>query len=122
MTCHTVLQSAGLSTSLKQLFYLFSCVHGNSVCMTVCVYIPLFVPSQADWRHDQSSLPPGWPTAGNIDIRGFGLRYREDQELAVRNITVAIHGGEKVCDGGGTDCVTGGIRPRHGGLGGGTAD
>uniref|UniRef100_A0A8C7IGV6 Multidrug resistance-associated protein 1 n=1 Tax=Oncorhynchus kisutch TaxID=8019 RepID=A0A8C7IGV6_ONCKI len=51
---------------------------------------------EADWRHDQSSLPPGWPTAGNIDIRGFGLRYREDQELAVRNITVAIHGGEKV--------------------------
>ncbi|XP_029599267.1 multidrug resistance-associated protein 1-like [Salmo trutta] len=51
---------------------------------------------EADWRHDQSSLPPGWPTAGNIDIRGFGLRYREDQELAVRNITVAIPGGEKV--------------------------
>uniref|UniRef100_A0A6Q2YTH2 Multidrug resistance-associated protein 1 n=1 Tax=Esox lucius TaxID=8010 RepID=A0A6Q2YTH2_ESOLU len=51
---------------------------------------------EAEWRHDPSSLPHGWPTAGNIDIRGFGLRYREDQELAIRDITVAIQGGEKV--------------------------
>ncbi|KAL0992606.1 hypothetical protein UPYG_G00095640 [Umbra pygmaea] len=51
---------------------------------------------EAEWRHEPSSLPPGWPTAGNIEIKGFGLRYREDQELAIRDITLVIKGGEKV--------------------------
>ncbi|KAM4634684.1 multidrug resistance-associated protein 1 [Polymixia lowei] len=51
---------------------------------------------EAEWRHEASSLPSGWPTAGFIEIRDFGLRYREDQELAIRNITVSIQGGEKV--------------------------
>ncbi|XP_071376110.1 multidrug resistance-associated protein 1 isoform X3 [Centroberyx affinis] len=51
---------------------------------------------EAEWTHQPSSLPPGWPTAGYIDIRGLGLRYREDQDLAIRNITVTIQGGEKV--------------------------
>ncbi|KAM6957261.1 multidrug resistance-associated protein 1 [Aplochiton taeniatus] len=51
---------------------------------------------EAEWTHEQSNLPQGWPTAGHIDIRDFGLRYREDQELAIRNITVSITGGEKV--------------------------
>ncbi|XP_067089136.1 multidrug resistance-associated protein 1 isoform X1 [Osmerus mordax] len=51
---------------------------------------------EAEWKNEQSTLPPGWPTAGHIQIRDFGLRYREDQELAIRNITVTIHGGEKV--------------------------
>uniref|UniRef100_UPI003AAA51D4 multidrug resistance-associated protein 1 n=1 Tax=Centroberyx gerrardi TaxID=166262 RepID=UPI003AAA51D4 len=51
---------------------------------------------EAEWTHQPSSLLPGWPTDGYIDIRGLGLRYREDQDLAIRNITVTIQGGEKV--------------------------
>lgn len=51
---------------------------------------------QAEWKHEPSSLPPGWPTEGRIDIRGFGLRYRHDLDLAIRNITININGGEKV--------------------------
>lgn len=51
---------------------------------------------QAEWKHEPSSLSPGWPTVGCIDIRGFGLRYRHDLDLAIRNITICINGGEKV--------------------------
>ncbi|XP_036408292.1 multidrug resistance-associated protein 1 isoform X1 [Megalops cyprinoides] len=51
---------------------------------------------EAEWRLEHSTLPQGWPTTGHIEIRNFGLRYREDLELAIRNITVTIEGGEKV--------------------------
>ncbi|KAG7222014.1 hypothetical protein INR49_028178 [Caranx melampygus] len=51
---------------------------------------------EAEWRNESSSLPPGWPTNGSIDIRGFGLRYRHDLDLAIRNISIKITGGEKV--------------------------
>ncbi|XP_030646267.1 multidrug resistance-associated protein 1 isoform X2 [Chanos chanos] len=51
---------------------------------------------EAEWRLENSSPPAGWPTAGHIEIHNFGLRYREDLELAIRNITVTIEGGEKV--------------------------
>ncbi|XP_027879365.1 multidrug resistance-associated protein 1 isoform X2 [Xiphophorus couchianus] len=51
---------------------------------------------EAEWQHETPSVPPGWPTQGCIDIRGFGLRYRHDLDLAIRNITIAINGGEKI--------------------------
>uniref|UniRef100_A0A672SKX7 Multidrug resistance-associated protein 1 n=1 Tax=Sinocyclocheilus grahami TaxID=75366 RepID=A0A672SKX7_SINGR len=43
-----------------------------------------------------STLPAGWPTAGHIEIHNFGLRYREDLELAISDISVNIEGAEKV--------------------------
>ncbi|XP_041812547.1 multidrug resistance-associated protein 1 isoform X2 [Chelmon rostratus] len=51
---------------------------------------------EAEWKLEPSSLPPGWPTDGCIDIRGFSLRYRHDLDPAIRNITININGGEKV--------------------------
>ncbi|XP_056257731.1 multidrug resistance-associated protein 1 [Seriola aureovittata] len=51
---------------------------------------------EAEWKHESSPLPPGWPTDGCIDIRSFGLRYRQDLDLAIRNISIKINGGEKV--------------------------
>ncbi|KAM4717797.1 multidrug resistance-associated protein 1 [Anableps anableps] len=51
---------------------------------------------EAEWEHEAPTVPPGWPTQGCIDIRGFGLRYRHDLDLAIRNITITISGGEKV--------------------------
>uniref|UniRef100_A0A8B9LS35 Multidrug resistance-associated protein 1 n=1 Tax=Astyanax mexicanus TaxID=7994 RepID=A0A8B9LS35_ASTMX len=51
---------------------------------------------EAEWKLEQSSVPAGWPTAGHIEVRNFGLRYREDLELAIHDITVIIEGGEKV--------------------------
>ncbi|XP_031726932.1 multidrug resistance-associated protein 1 [Anarrhichthys ocellatus] len=51
---------------------------------------------EAEWKQEPSSLPTGWPTDGCIDIRGLGLRYRHDLDLAIRNITININRGEKV--------------------------
>uniref|UniRef100_A0A3Q3DWN2 Multidrug resistance-associated protein 1 n=1 Tax=Hippocampus comes TaxID=109280 RepID=A0A3Q3DWN2_HIPCM len=51
---------------------------------------------EAEWKREHSGLDPGWPTEGRIEFRGFGLRYRRDLDLAIRNITVSISGGEKV--------------------------
>lgn len=55
-----------------------------------------FSDHQAEWTHDPPSVPPDWPTEGHIDIKSFGLRYRHDLDLAIRNITISINGGEKV--------------------------
>uniref|UniRef100_A0A8C4ECR4 Multidrug resistance-associated protein 1 n=1 Tax=Dicentrarchus labrax TaxID=13489 RepID=A0A8C4ECR4_DICLA len=51
---------------------------------------------EAEWKQESSSLPPGWPTKGCIDIRGFSLRYRHDLDPAIHNINININGGEKV--------------------------
>ncbi|XP_051905539.1 multidrug resistance-associated protein 1 isoform X2 [Hippocampus zosterae] len=51
---------------------------------------------EAEWKREHCDLDPGWPTEGRIEFRGFGLRYRRDLDLAIRNITVSISGGEKV--------------------------
>ncbi|KAL7850070.1 hypothetical protein SRHO_G00194190 [Serrasalmus rhombeus] len=51
---------------------------------------------EAEWKLEQTSVPAGWPTAGHIAILDFGLRYREDLELAIYDINVNIKGGEKV--------------------------
>ncbi|XP_066498772.1 multidrug resistance-associated protein 1 [Hoplias malabaricus] len=51
---------------------------------------------EAEWKLEKTSVPTGWPTAGNIEIHNFGLRYREDLELAIHDINVSIPGGEKV--------------------------
>ncbi|XP_026991190.1 multidrug resistance-associated protein 1 isoform X3 [Tachysurus fulvidraco] len=51
---------------------------------------------EAEWKLEKSSVPAGWPTVGHIEIRNFGLRYRQDLELAIHDINVVIKGGEKV--------------------------
>ncbi|XP_067274888.1 multidrug resistance-associated protein 1 isoform X1 [Pseudorasbora parva] len=51
---------------------------------------------EAEWKLEHSTLPAGWPTVGHIEIHNFGLRYREDLELAIYDISVNIEGGEKV--------------------------
>ncbi|XP_026871524.2 multidrug resistance-associated protein 1 isoform X1 [Electrophorus electricus] len=51
---------------------------------------------EAEWKLKGTTLPAGWPTAGLIHIKNFGLRYRDDLELAIHNIDITIEGGEKV--------------------------
>uniref|UniRef100_A0A803VTG8 Multidrug resistance-associated protein 1 n=1 Tax=Ficedula albicollis TaxID=59894 RepID=A0A803VTG8_FICAL len=51
---------------------------------------------EAEWSIEQTAPPSSWPQEGRVEFRGFGLRYREDMELVLRNINVTIHGGEKI--------------------------
>ncbi|XP_029433021.1 multidrug resistance-associated protein 1-like isoform X2 [Rhinatrema bivittatum] len=51
---------------------------------------------EAQWRIEQATPASSWPHEGKVEFRGFGLRYREDLDLALKNINVTIDGGEKV--------------------------
>lgn len=84
-----------LTTSLTWLVRMSSDVETNIVAVEkVKEYCD--TEKEAEWKHEPSTLSPGWPTNGCIDIRNFALRYRHDLDLAIRNITISINGGEKV--------------------------
>ncbi|KAM4697381.1 multidrug resistance-associated protein 1-like isoform 2-T2 [Rhinophrynus dorsalis] len=51
---------------------------------------------EAPWTIQQTAPGDSWPHEGKIEFRGYGLRYREDLDMALKNITVTIQGGEKV--------------------------
>ncbi|XP_067317476.1 multidrug resistance-associated protein 1-like isoform X2 [Anolis sagrei] len=51
---------------------------------------------EAEWRLPGASIPEGWPLEGRVEFRGYSLRYRDDMDLVLRNITITINGGEKV--------------------------
>ncbi|KAJ1097026.1 hypothetical protein NDU88_002155 [Pleurodeles waltl] len=54
------------------------------------------VQPEAAWTSTQSTALQHWPQKGEIVFTGYGLRYRSDLELALRNITVSIGEGEKI--------------------------
>ncbi|XP_065414945.1 multidrug resistance-associated protein 1 isoform X9 [Chrysemys picta bellii] len=51
---------------------------------------------EAPWCIEQTAPPDNWPHEGKVEFRGYGLRYREDLDLVLKNINVTINGGEKV--------------------------
>ncbi|XP_007948778.1 ATP-binding cassette sub-family C member 6 [Orycteropus afer afer] len=53
-------------------------------------------PKEAPWRLPSCGAQPPWPHAGQIEFRGFGLRYRPELPLAVRRVSIKIQPGEKV--------------------------
>uniref|UniRef100_A0A8C6UTS8 Multidrug resistance-associated protein 1 n=1 Tax=Neogobius melanostomus TaxID=47308 RepID=A0A8C6UTS8_9GOBI len=51
---------------------------------------------EALFHFEPRSPPDPWPSAGCIQIRNFGLRYRQDLDMAIHNVSISITGGEKV--------------------------
>lgn len=51
---------------------------------------------QAEWSIEEAAPANTWPEEGKVEFRGFGLRYREDLDLVLKNINITINGGEKV--------------------------
>ncbi|KAM8798712.1 multidrug resistance-associated protein 1 isoform 1-T1 [Eudromia elegans] len=51
---------------------------------------------EAEWSIEQTAPVSTWPQEGKIEFRGYGLRYREDLDLVLKNINVTIKGGEKI--------------------------
>ncbi|XP_067859323.1 multidrug resistance-associated protein 1 [Heptranchias perlo] len=51
---------------------------------------------EARWVIKDNRPPKTWPWDGRIEFVNYGLRYRPDLDLALKNITVSINGGEKV--------------------------
>lgn len=61
------------------------------------LHVCLFIHHRQDeWYHQASSVPPGWPSKGCIELKGLTLRYRDDLEPVIHNLTLSVHGGEKV--------------------------
>lgn len=42
------------------------------------------------------SIPPGWPSDGQIDIKNVQMRYREGLDLVLKGVSLSIASGEKV--------------------------
>ncbi|XP_050173260.1 multidrug resistance-associated protein 1 [Myiozetetes cayanensis] len=51
---------------------------------------------EAEWSIEQTAPASTWPEEGKVEFRGYGLRYREDLDLVLKNINVTINGGEKI--------------------------
>ncbi|XP_059009907.1 multidrug resistance-associated protein 1 [Mustela lutreola] len=51
---------------------------------------------EAPWRVPEMTPPSTWPQVGRVEFRDYGLRYRENLDLVLKNINVTIDGGEKV--------------------------
>lgn len=51
---------------------------------------------EAEWSIEETAPASTWPQEGKVEFRGFGLRYREDLDLVLKNINITINGGEKV--------------------------
>lgn len=51
---------------------------------------------EAEWRKKESEPDAKWPQYGEVVIKDFGLRYREDLALTLKGISCNIKAGERV--------------------------
>ncbi|XP_075035856.1 multidrug resistance-associated protein 1-like isoform X1 [Mixophyes fleayi] len=51
---------------------------------------------EAPWTIEQTAPESNWPHEGKIEFQNFCLRYREDLDMALKNINVTVQGGEKI--------------------------
>uniref|UniRef100_A0A8D2A9F3 ABC-type glutathione-S-conjugate transporter n=1 Tax=Sus scrofa TaxID=9823 RepID=A0A8D2A9F3_PIG len=51
---------------------------------------------QAPWVVEGNRPPAGWPPRGEVEFRNYSVRYRPGLELVLKNLSLQVHGGEKV--------------------------
>merc|ERR1719153_1589736 len=54
------------------------------------------VSQEAPWVYPEDRPSQDWPQTGKVTFNSYGLRYREDTPLVVRDITGTVEGGQKV--------------------------
>ena len=54
--------------------------------------------TQADRHQGKIEVPVSWPTRGHLEFKGYGLRYRPNLDLVLKNINLSFRPGEKVFD------------------------
>ncbi|XP_008836595.1 canalicular multispecific organic anion transporter 2 isoform X1 [Nannospalax galili] len=52
--------------------------------------------TEAPWVVESKCPPEGWPMRGEVEFRNYSVRYRPGLELVLKNLTLHVHGGEKV--------------------------
>ncbi|XP_063790449.1 multidrug resistance-associated protein 1-like [Pseudophryne corroboree] len=90
-----VVNSLRLTGVLKEAVHTATDMETNSVAVErVKEYCD--VEPEAPWTSEHVSELAKWPNAGRIEFQNYGLRYRKDLELALKNVTACIAPGEKV--------------------------
>lgn len=51
---------------------------------------------QAPWVVEGSRPPSNWPQKGEVEFRNYSVRYRPGLELVLKDLSLRVHGGEKV--------------------------
>lgn len=54
---------------------------------------------QAPWVVEGSRPPENWPQKGEVEFRNYSVRYRLGLELVLKDLSLHVRGGEKVCVG-----------------------
>uniref|UniRef100_A0A8D1H6G2 Multidrug resistance-associated protein 1 n=1 Tax=Sus scrofa TaxID=9823 RepID=A0A8D1H6G2_PIG len=52
--------------------------------------------TEAPWVVEGNRPPAGWPPRGEVEFRNYSVRYRPGLELVLKNLSLQVHGGEKV--------------------------
>ncbi|XP_037664364.1 canalicular multispecific organic anion transporter 2 isoform X2 [Choloepus didactylus] len=52
--------------------------------------------TEAPWVIEGSCPPEGWPQHGEVEFRNYSVRYRPGLELVLKDLSLRVHGGEKV--------------------------
>uniref|UniRef100_A0A2R9BIW1 ABC-type glutathione-S-conjugate transporter n=1 Tax=Pan paniscus TaxID=9597 RepID=A0A2R9BIW1_PANPA len=52
--------------------------------------------TEAPWVVEGSRPPEGWPPLGEVEFRNYSARYRPGLDLVLRDLSLHVHGGEKV--------------------------
>ncbi|CAM4852186.1 unnamed protein product, partial [Rotaria magnacalcarata] len=50
---------------------------------------------EASWDIQSKKPPPYWPIKGNINITNLSIRYRENLQLILKDLSIDIQSGEK---------------------------
>nr|XP_019586530.1 PREDICTED: canalicular multispecific organic anion transporter 2 isoform X1 [Rhinolophus sinicus] len=52
--------------------------------------------TEAPWVVEGSRPPANWPQKGEVEFRNYSVRYRPGLELVLKDLSLRVHGGEKV--------------------------
>ncbi|XP_072415092.1 ATP-binding cassette sub-family C member 3 isoform X2 [Chiloscyllium punctatum] len=52
--------------------------------------------TEAPWVIEGNRPPESWPQAGNVEFKGYSVRYRKGLDLVLKDLHLSVHGGEKV--------------------------
>ncbi|KAM8934198.1 multidrug resistance-associated protein 1-like [Pelodytes ibericus] len=90
-----VVNSLRLTSVLKDAVHTATDMETNSVAVErvkeYCDAEP-----EAQWTSEPASDLDAWPSAGKIEFQNYGLRYRKDLELALKNVSAVIQPAEKI--------------------------
>ncbi|KAL1542643.1 ABC transporter C member 14 [Salvia divinorum] len=84
-----------LNTTLFWAIYM-SCFMENKMVSVERLKQFTIIPSEAEWKNEDSTPPPNWPSRGDVELNNVQVRYRPDTPLVLKGISLSISGGEKI--------------------------